>query len=160
MTDTTSKRFDVQALVKELSPEMLPDAVADIADIIGLNKTLLLVQKLGGVDFAIPMGNLQWSSEQLLIDAIGESAAAELMTAYGGERLYIPRCQAACIKLRNHEFRVAIEMMVASGKTQTAAIRQYAPQYGFTERWAYKILSEKSGLDAQLSLFDPAIDAD
>ena len=151
----SQKPLDIEALVNELLPELLPDIVVDISNLIGYKTTLLLVQELGGIDFAMPTGDMGSASELRLIKAVGTEAPKVLIQAYGGERIYIPRCQAAFNQLRYQEFRIDIGKAVASGEMQKSAIQRLAPQYGFTERWAYTVLSEENKrADAQLSLFD------
>lgn len=151
----SKQHIDIDALVNELLPELLPDVVVDISNLIGYETTLKLVQAFGGVDFPMPKGEVSSAAMDKLIAAIGEDAARKLMQAFGGDDVYIPRCHVALIQLRNQEFRQKVMMMVARGETQTAAIHLYAPQYGFTERWAYKVLrAESKRADTQLSLFD------
>ena len=149
------KPLDIDALVAELSPELLPDVVTDIVSIIGYPKTLQLLQALGGLDFAMPTGEKTGPSATLLTNAVGSDAAKLLMQAFGGERLYIPRCISAFVQLNNQSFCRDVRRMVEGGQTQKAAIHLYAPQYGFSERWAYTVLREESKrADVQLSLFD------
>ncbi|MDO5770388.1 MAG: Mor transcription activator family protein [Psychrobacter sp.] len=152
--------MDIDKLVDEMTPEQLPDVITDIAALIGYSNALLIVQNLGGVDFNIPKGGNENSRRaQTLVDIVGQEAADKIMKAFGGAKLYIPRCQAALIFVRNKEFRTAIEMAVASGMSQTAALEQYAPQFGFSERWAYVVLSRRDvsfddvSSDGQMSLF-------
>lgn len=151
----STKQMDIDALVNELLPELLPDIVNAISVLIGYRSALKLIQAIGGIDLVVPTGELRSGTAVLLINAVGDDDALTLMKAYGGERLYIPRCHAAMTQLRNQEFCKHIAMMVANGDTQTAAIHLYAPQYGFTERWAYVVLrAESRRTDTQLSLFD------
>ncbi len=151
----STKPLDIDALVNELLPELLPDIVNAISVLIGYRSALKLIQAIGGIDLVVPTGELRSGTAVLLINAVGDDDALTLMKAYGGERLYIPRCHAAMTQLRNQEFCKHIAMMVANGDTQTAAIHLYAPQYGFTERWAYVVLrAESRRTDTQLSLFD------
>ena len=145
--------INIDDLVNEMTLEQLPDVITDIAVVIGYDKTVKLVQRLGGIDFAMPTGSQDSSRAKILVDTIGSAATEQLMKRFGGARLYIPRCHAACLWLRNQEFVTAIEMAVARGSTQTAAIQKYAPQYGFTERWAYQILSNAKKDDNQPDLF-------
>lgn len=151
----STKPLDIDALVNELLPELLPDIINDISNLIGYKTALKLVQAFGGVDFAMPVGATDSIALDKLVAVIGADAAKQLTQVYGGDDVYIPRCHAALIQLRNQEFCRSVMAMVANGETQTAAIHLYAPQYGFTERWAYTVLSEESKrADTQLSLFD------
>lgn len=150
----STKPLDIDALVNELLPELLPDIVNHISALIGYRSALKLIQAIGGIDLVVPTGELNSSTAVLLINAVGDDDALTLMQAYGGERLYIPRCHAAMTQLRNKSFCQSVASAVTSGTTQTAAIHQYAPQYGFTERWAYVVLSAESRrADPQLNLF-------
>lgn len=145
----------IDELVEELLPELLPDVVLNISELIGYRLALQLVQALGGIDFAVPTSVSGGRYSQLLINAIGAAAAHTLIKAFGGERLYIPRCQAAFIQLRNQEFRAAVVAAVVAGEVQKSAIHRYAPQFGFTERWAYTVLREENlRHNRQMSLFD------
>lgn len=151
----SKQTIDIDALVNELLPELLPDIVNNISALIGYRSALKLIQAIGGIDLVVPTGELKSGTAALLISAVGESDALKLMETYGGERMYIPRCHAAMIQLRNQEFCQQVAKMVAAGDTQKAAIHLYAPQYGFTERWAYVVLrAENKRADTQLSLFD------
>lgn len=151
----STKKRDIDALVNELLPELLPDIVNNISALIGYRSTLKLIQSIGGIDLVVPTGELKSSTAEMLINSVGKHDALTLMKAYGGERLYIPRCHVAMIQLRNQEFYKKVTSMVAAGDTQTAAIHLYAPQHGFTERWAYVVLAaERSRACTQLSLFD------
>lgn len=145
----------IDALVDELLPELLPDIVTDIANLVGYTAALKLVQAFGGVDFAMPVGATDSAALDKLVAVVGADAAHKLTRVYGGDDVYIPRCHTAMTQLRHKEFCKQVAQMVAAGDTQTAAIHLYAPQYGFTERWAYVVLSaERSRADTQLSLFD------
>lgn len=147
--------LDIDAIVNELLPELLPEVIVDISKLIGYKNTLKLVQALGGIDFAVPTGDMCSNAEGLLVNAIGENATIILMQRYGGERIYIPRCYAAFNQLRYRDFHRQIMQAVASGELQKTAIQRLAPQYGFTERWAYTVLSyENKRTDTQMRLFD------
>lgn len=151
----STKPLDIDALVNELLPELLPDIVNAISVLIGYRSALKLIQAIGGINLLMPTGELHSSTAALLINAVGKNDALMLMKAYGGERMYIPRCHAAMTQLRNQEFCKKVAVMVEKGDTQTAAIHLYAPQYGFTERWAYVVLrAESNRADTQLTLFD------
>lgn len=145
----------INALVNELLPELLPEIVMNISDLTSYRAALKLVQAFGGIKFAMPLGDRDSKYYQKLIDAIGHDDAKTLIKNYGGDLIYIPCCHAALIQLRNQEFRNAVVAAVTDGAIQTAAIHLYAPQFGFTERWAYKVLSEENKrYDRQLNLFN------
>lgn len=144
---------------KELTA-LLPDVVALFCQLIGVEKTLLLVDKLGGVDFYMPNG-LQTGSyrEQRLIDTVGEVSANVLIHYFSGERLYIPRCEKLLRQARNRKFCELIAQAVATGMSQTQAVQGLAYEFGFSERHAYDVLKQADTLSKpedqtnQLSLF-------
>lgn len=145
---------------------LLPPQVVDIAQFIGYSKALLLVKGMGGVDFAVPRGLTKNRSEreQRLIDAIGVESAKQFMAVFGGERLYVPRCEQLLRELRNRKFCECIDSAVDGGMTQTKAVQKFAYEFGMTERNGYKVLKHHGiGLivrnfnqsdDRQLSMFD------
>lgn len=143
----------IDALVDELKPELLPDIIVNISDLIGYKATLKLVEAFGGIKFAMPSGQRESKYFEALINAVGNDAALTLTQNYGGELIYIPCCHAAFIQLRNKEFRQAVTRAVAGGEVQTAVIHRLASQYGFTERWAYKVLAAEATI-YQLDLFN------
>ncbi len=91
----------------------------------------------------MPKGVENSEREAVLVNALGQETAQVLMQIYGGSRLYIPRCQLAMTELRNQAFFAEIERDISRGSSQTAAIQHHAPRFGFTERWAYELLSKK-----------------
>lgn len=132
--------------------QLLPEVVLDIADVIGMVATKSLIATLGGLDFAIPRGVENSKREQLIVQAVGRDAADKLMAAYGGARLYIPRCDDAFRALRNRQFREAVLAAVNRGMSQKEAIQYHAPRFGFSERLAYKILGQKLSDSKQMQL--------
>lgn len=129
----------------------LPDSMLDIVEAIGWNAALTLVDQIGGIEFRFPDGILASKRKNWLIELIGEQPAAKLMRIYGGTRLYIPRCRAALLELRNHHFSQDMQQLIEQGFSKTAAVQQLAPRYQISERWAYRILATQS--DKQRTLF-------
>lgn len=124
--------------------EHLPPSMIEIVDVVGWPAALKLIEKLGGVDYAVPAGKRLAVSEQLLIDAIGKPAAEAMMAVFGGSRLYIPRCSAAMIQLRNMQICAEIDRLITEGMTQKAAIQYLTTEFGVTERRIYEILRMQS----------------
>lgn len=145
--------ININQLEQEMALELMPDVVADISELIGYPKTCRLIESFGGLDFRMPKSsNGQWA--ETLIEVLGNDDAQRLMNVYGGTRLYIPRCNALMIYLRNHDFVSKVEQAVADGSSQTLAIQKYALQYGFSERWAYEVLkATRCELHNQMGLF-------
>ena len=122
--------------------EQVPESILEIADVIGYEKTLLLVDRLGGLDFSVPVGSKESYNKQMLINAIGEDSALTFMKYYGGARVYIPRCQTALISMRNKKFYSDIKTAVEKGESKSFAVQSLSHEYGFSERWGYKLLSK------------------
>lgn len=135
--------------------ELLPEFVLECAELIGMDATKRLIKHLGGLDFRMPKGKQDSGREKLLVHAVGQAAATTLMAVYGGDRVYVPRCDDAFRKLRNMQFVAAIDASVSAGMTQTAAIQQHAPLFGFSERLAYTLLRQHlNEQTVQFSLLD------
>lgn len=136
------KQARCSAATLEAVRELLPDVVLEIAELIGMDATKKLIKHLGGVDFRVPLGQYESAREKLLVWAVGRDAAEVMMSHFGGERLYIPRCDAAFRQLRNMQFITVIDIEMDKGMSQTAAIQKHAPLFGFSERQAYIILKQ------------------
>lgn len=139
----------IDAAVAGFLPELLPDVVVEIAELIGYPKTLKLIRALGGLDFYMPKC-FDNRYADLLVETLGEEAEM-LMQRFGGERIYIPRCHAAFVQIRNWEFVREVDWRISQGYGRQAVIQQLAVKYGFSERWAYKILAERQ--ERQFGLF-------
>ena len=106
----------------------LPASLAEIAACIGLQPTLRLVERWGGLDLWVP----QRPSDELLAQ-LGREAAEALCARYGLERVYIARAEAAVRAARDAEIRDRR----AAGWTAA----QLARRYGLTERRVWAILA-------------------
>ncbi len=133
-------KTDVDKLATELSLELLPQLIVEIAELIGIEKTLQLVQAFGGTNLLMPKGVEKSSSKQALIHAVGEETAQALMEIYGGDRLYIARCEVALRDWRDNQLMNEIGQLVMNDMSQTKAIRHVAVKYGISERWVYELL--------------------
>ncbi len=137
------KTVDIANLANELSLELLPTIIVEIANLVGMSKTMQLVQAFGGTDLTMPIGVENSMTEQALISAVGEETAQLLMENYGGDRLYIPRCEVALRDLRNNRLMAELKQAVMNGMSQTKAIRRLAIQYELSERRIYELLKER-----------------
>ncbi len=136
-------RKDEVDLATELSHDLLPDIIVEIANLVGMSKTMQLVQAFGGTNLPMPIGVENSMTEQALISAVGEETAELLMESYGGDRLYIPRCEVALRDWRNNRLIAELKQAVMNGISQTRAIRQLAIQYELSERRIYELLKER-----------------
>lgn len=131
--------------------DLLPTAIIEMVDVIGMDATMRLVEALGGADFDIPNGRKESYRLSVLKSILPETALEALIAVYGGARIYIPRCEAALRELRNQRFCAHVRtLMEEEHLSQKAAVQKLIADYGITERWAYEILKERS--DLQLAL--------
>lgn len=85
---------------------LLPESVQQIAGLIGFPATEALIRHFGGVPFRIGKG-LRGAGERriaLLQEVLTPAQVTLLMHHFGGEELYIPRCDKAWRAWRNRCF--------------------------------------------------------
>lgn len=127
----------------QLSADCLPESVQSIADVIGLVDTEKLVRAIGGTRFKFGKGKQETARLKLLQKTIGEAQTEKLLAVFGGDVMYIPRCQLALQKLRNQRFRAAYDELVANGTSKAMALLQLCPEYNISQRTADSILKER-----------------
>lgn len=88
----------------EMQRRQLPSTAQEIAEVIGVEKTMELVrgkQKTKCRSLYVPSPN-RMKSSHWLVQTIGEEAARELSQEYAGEPLTIPKCSSV-IKLERNK---------------------------------------------------------
>lgn len=142
--------------LSHLSPSelssLLPDSIAQIVHSIGLAKTIALVDKLGGTTFPISRHQVARGDVRyfVLVDVVGVDAANILTDTYGGESLYIPRCNGLLIALRNHAICEEFEQLTAQ-QASPAVVSTLARKHRLSDRWIWRILSLPSTLALSVS---------
>jgi len=121
---------------------LLPPSVHEVAAVIGMPATLRLVERFGGTTLPLPRGVNRRGNASLtaLAKQIGEEPAHKLAHHCAGEPLYIPRCELALRRLRDHSICEQFEALVREGVTANKAVTQLALEYKLTDRWIWKIL--------------------
>ncbi|CRG49000.1 Mor transcription activator family [Yersinia wautersii] len=136
---------------------LLPESVQQIAELIGYPATARLLDKLGGTTFPIGKGlrALGAARATLLRETIGDENAQLLVKHFGGEVLYLPRCDRALRELRNRSFLAEFSRLRALGVSSLMVMTQLCPKYGFSDRFAWGLLAERktSNNELQSSLF-------
>ena len=128
--------------------DSLPDSVAPIAEVIGVDAALKLVRtwprtnatstSRGRVVIYVP---ITLTSEHPLIEIIGEANAQKLVERFRGELLFLASCASIVAKHRDRAILDAIEM----GATTEKAARVL----GVSLRHAYRIKrADKAAKDA------------
>lgn len=120
----------------------LPASVAELVDLIGLDKAMKLVKTLGGTTFPVPkratsLGELRYN---MLADVVGVDAADALVKHYGGDELYIPRCAAALQAARDAEINEAFVAETRTGRSAADVVFSLARRYKLSDRRVWDIL--------------------
>lgn len=118
----------------------LPDVICDMADIIGFAATEQLVKALGGATFWFGKGRHDTPRLAMLCRAIGEPNAYQLIKTFGGEKIYIPRCDKALRRLRDARFKADFMLLKEDGISSIMAITELCPKYQISDRTAWEII--------------------
>lgn len=111
----------------------LPKSLRDVAELIGPQAALKLVEHFGGATAVyVPY---QIESDHQLAVALGLPAARKLAAYYGGDNLRnIPRCALGLRRIRNAEIRRCHRAGRPASKL--------ALEFGLTERQVWTIIGE------------------
>ena len=136
---------------------LLPDSVITIAELIGFPATAELLRVLGGTTFPVGKGlrSMGAGRAKLLRETIGDENARLMTAHFGGEVLYLPRCDRALRELRNRAFMGEFNSLKNNGISTPRIMTQLCPKYGFTDRFAWQLLASKrnDSNDSQQTLF-------
>ncbi|MHB9021323.1 MAG: Mor transcription activator family protein [Halothiobacillus sp.] len=124
----------------------LPTSAQNLVRLIGLPKSVRLIEQLGGTTFPVAkainsLGKLRY---ELLAEAVGVDAADILTAEYGGEMLYIPNCAAALRAVRNRAIHTEFDAMTSSVSnpvySTNEALVKLAITYRLSDRRIWDIL--------------------
>ena len=118
--------------INDIDPDLLPASVRDMAEVIGLDAALGVVQHYGGTRLWLP---LVLSEDHPLVQTIGLAAARSLSEHYRLESLTIPTCKRAFRVIRNQRI---VERYRAG---ETAAT--LAHEFGLHERMIWQIVARE-----------------
>lgn len=147
------------SLSKDTISQILPASIRLMIDQIGLGKTIALVDKLGGTTLPIPKRSDFDSDVRyfMLVEVVGIDAANLLTAHHERVSLYIPRCHALLVALRNHQICAEFDQMTCRHTNSPQAVSTLARKHRLSDRWIWKILSNPcllpSTYSAQPSLF-------
>jgi hypothetical protein len=114
-----------------------PASLVEIAEIVGVAPTLMLVQAYGGVGCYVPHAI---EATHPIAQAIGPDAAHKLAQAFGGSKLDVPVLAVA----RQKKSQIA----QATGKTSDVA-----RLFGVTARWVRMIRNSGAPDPRQIDMF-------
>lgn len=121
----------------------LPSSLREIADTIGLDETLVFVEKLGGCHFLVPRTN----REGLLWDnVLCENSRYKLIKDFGGCTFYLPKMSAHLRHVRDNKIK--------ADRNSGLSLRELTIKYGLCDRRISDIInSAEKPKSKQLSLF-------
>ncbi|MGN5966226.1 Mor transcription activator family protein [Klebsiella oxytoca] len=133
---------------------LLSDTVLELVDLIGWHSTARLIERLGGCSFIVSQENNRSDSKRtdVLKKYLSENDVKLIQKQYGGETIYIPRCYSALRALRNQSFIADYDRLIKTGESQRFILMKLCPEYGISDRWAQRIISESGDSKRQMSL--------
>lgn len=135
----------------EQARDLLPPTVQRIAEVVGLPATMKLVAELGGTSwfFAQGVGRNGQARVAALAEIVGEEAAEKLgRYASERERIYIAKCDAALIALRDAEIHSQFEQATREGVSANTIVNELARTYQLSDRHVWRILKRLPELAA------------
>ncbi|MEN8518090.1 Mor transcription activator family protein [Burkholderia sp. RS02] len=133
----------------------LPDFVRLLVRLIGMPKTVMLIEKLGGTTFPVAkrlsrQGEVRY---QLLSEVVGVEAADRLTEHFGGEPLYIPMCAKAVRLARDRRIRADFDTLTREHSSLYAVVK-LVQRNKLSDRQIWRILKQEDPPSTcQVSLF-------
>lgn len=121
-----------------LSIDRLPKTVRLLAEVIGLQATLQLVNAFGGQTIWPAKGGAGYAA---LAEVIGEESAAKLV-AHFRETIHISKCSAAVLAVVHDQVRSEFDRLTQSGHSARAAVSLLVRSSGYTDRHIWRLLSQ------------------
>lgn len=136
------------AALQGIEPEELSPRLRALVDLIGAAAALKLVQARGGTRLYVP---LTLSEGLLLVQLVGELAAAVLIEAHKGNSLEIDRGEKAILLFRNRQMRADYSQPDFERRKSAAML---AIEHNLSERHVWRILGGDDTVDtSQLNLY-------
>ncbi|OOZ41642.1 hypothetical protein BOW53_02890 [Solemya pervernicosa gill symbiont] len=121
--------------------EHFPQSIQDLADVVGIDGVLKIVEARGGIWLYVPR---KANDDHWLARLIGFPALQQLVKIYAGEEIEIPRCAKSLKRAKDLE--------IANGIKEGASGAQLARQHHYTERGIRKVkrrLKERGEIEEQ-----------
>ena len=116
-----------------IADELLPPVLQDFVRLIGLQPTMALVERFGGLRIFVPTPE-RCTDEHQFAQIIGTANLVKLADAYGGlEHFQLPKAEKALLAVRNAR--------IAADYSTTKTARQLAAEHRLTEGQVVRILS-------------------
>lgn len=129
----------------------LPNNVRQLWDALRDTRQLWRVlHAYGGQDLRVPRQEPKRDSP--LRRRLGLRCLRKLMTAFGGTRVYVPRCNALLGKLRQREIIEGFSRHTSHGLSSTAAVAALAQRHDMSDRRIWQILKKEASAPAAPSV--------
>ncbi|VVE67855.1 hypothetical protein PAN31117_02792 [Pandoraea anapnoica] len=122
---------------------LLPEVAQLLVRVIGISKATRLVEQLGGTTFPVPVylttrrdGE---ASFEALAEIVGRRAATDISKYFGGNNLYVPKCQRAMRELRGRAIRNEFDKLAREYGSR-GSVAKLAKQYRIADRHVWRIL--------------------
>jgi Mor family transcriptional regulator len=151
----TAANVEGNRMKLEKVSHLLPPVVQELVELVGYHETEQLIAALGGTSFLVSKLVRTAGSRNagVLAQTVSTDAARKIAGRFGGEELYIPRCDAALREWRNQRFIAEYNQMLAAGDSGRYALMTLCPRYQISDRQAKKILIKYRENGTQLDLF-------
>lgn len=151
--------IDLEQLAQMQEQLPLPQHVREIANVIGYAGAMRLVAELGGRSWEFAKGANRPGQAHVaaLADILGDEAAEQLTSRVGGNKIYIPKCDAALRRLRDLEIHRQFEQAIREGVSANTVVAELARAFELSDRRVWDILKKPlsdAGPTQQSSLFD------
>ncbi|MBX3660714.1 MAG: hypothetical protein KF740_19945 [Ramlibacter sp.] len=127
----------------DLSTDLLPKLLQDFVRLIGLQATMLLVERFGGLRIYIPLNP---TADHHFAQLIGFDKLVKLSSEFGRETHFeLPKAQQALLAVRNAKMR---------SEYGPKSLRVLAAEHNLTERQVTRIVGADTSNDTQSALFE------
>jgi len=124
---------------------LLPATARTLVAVLGLADAREVIGRLGGTSVAIPkcLTRAADASYEYLGERVGYAVADRLVKHFGGETLYVPRCDAALTEVTWRSIRHDFDQATRSGaQSSVQAVSDLALRYGYSDRRIWNILKK------------------
>lgn len=122
-----------------IETDLLPPSARELAEVIGLDATLALIEHYGGTRLYVPE---HIGADHPLARAIGMQAAHTLVEHYARDSIDVPRAWRAA--------RAVLYRQIVAAYTDGATAASLARRHRCTERWIYEIVARHRAEAASL----------
>jgi len=123
--------------------DLLPESACTLVAVLGLSDARRIIGHLGGTSVGIPKCRTRAgeSSYAHLAERVGEVVAERLVRFFGGEILYIPRCDEALMEVTYRSIRRDFDRATRpGGLSSVQVVSDLALRYGYSDRRIWDIL--------------------